>query len=239
LNIRYLHPSCFSRYILLFLFAYILPQAVIAQKNINTGRFILATNGFGVGYSHHMHEGEQLIFADIQTINHPLETNMQNPNTVNPKAYTFAKINSAASLRIGYTAYRLLSNGSNSSLSPQILGGISAGPSLGIIKPYYISYQHNREDGSGADIIQQNEETIHNSDSIYGPVSWTKGFNELAVSPGIHADIHIAINWNHSYYIQSCKMGVRLDYFLNNLNILYTAQNQYFTSIYIAYEIGR
>lgn len=216
-----------------------LPREVVAQNNVNTGKFILATNGFGLGYSHHINRGRQLIFADVQTINHPLETKVQNARMVNSKTYSFAKINSAASLRIGYTAYKSLSSGRSGSLAPDILIGISAGPSLGILKPYYISYQHNREDGSGADIIQQNEETIHNSDSINGPVSWTRGFNKLTVSPGVHADIHIAINWNHSYYIKSCKMGVRLDYFPNHLNILYAAKNQSFTSLYITYEVGR
>ena len=239
MKISRIYPNYFNRCIVLYVVVCSLPQVVAAQQKVNAGKFILATNGFGLGYSHRMNEGRQLIFADLQTINHPLETSVQNTNRVNSKTYVFAKVNSAAGLRIGYTTYKSLSSGSISGAAPQILIGLSAGPSLGIIKPYYISYQHSREDGSGADIIQQNEEIIHNSDSIYGPISWTRGFNKLTISPGIHVDIHLALNWNHSYYIQSCKMGVRLDYFPKGIDILYNAKNQVFTSLYITYEVGR
>lgn len=209
------------------------------QSTINTGKFILSTNGFGTGYSHYYKENSRAIFVDLQTLRHPQETNVQNTSIVNPRSYVFAKVNSLASLRLGYSAYKILSNGSNESLSPQIALGVSVGPNLGIIKPYYVSYQHGRRDGTNIDIIQQNEETIQNSDSVYGPVSWTKGFNNLNFTPGIHTDIHLTINWNHSYYFQSCKIGVRFDYFINDPQILYNSKNQMFTAAYISYEIGR
>lgn len=230
---RYCWLVCFS--------AVLLCNHLQAQnyERAKSGKFILATNGLGIGYSQYIKDGKSLLSADLQTISHPQETNVQNTSIVNPRTYVYAKVNSAASLRFGYTAYKTLSSGSNSSLSPAILIGWTAGPSLGITKPYYVSYQHNRKDGSGTDIIQQNEETINNQDSIFGPVSWTQGFKKLGFTPGAHADVHVAIKWNHSYYLQSCKLGVRFDYFPNQLNILYNAKSQYFTSLYIAYEVGR
>ncbi|MEN8697253.1 MAG: hypothetical protein ABF317_08130, partial [Bacteroidia bacterium] len=123
--------------------------------------------------------------------------------------------------------------------SPDILLGVSLAPSLGIMKPYYISYQHNRNDGTGPDIMQQNIETIQNKDSIYGPASWTNGFTKLSTTLGVHTDLHVALNWNHSYYFQSCKLGVRFDLYPRRLNIMYGANNQYFTSLYITYSSGK
>ncbi len=204
-----------------------------------TARFTLATNGIGIGYGQYLSTDDRMLTIDLQTISHPKETNVQNLSIVNPRAYVFGKISGAATLRLSYTTYKTLSSGTSGSLSPSISLGFAGGPSLGIMKPYYVSYQHSREDGSGPDIIQQNEETASNQDSIYGPVSWTRGFSELSFTPGLHADIHLAIKWNHSYYLQSCKMGVRLDYFPRSLEILYNTKSQYFTSIYIAYEVGR
>lgn len=210
-----------------------------SYSNAKTGKFTLATNGFGIGYAQYIKNGRHLLSVDLQTISHPQETNVQNSSIVNPRTYVFAKVNAAASLRLGYTVYKELSGGDNGSLSPEVLIGFSGGPAIGITKPYYVSYQHRREDGSGLDVIQQNDETINNQDSIYGPVSWTRGFNKLKFTPGLHTDIHLAIKWNHSYYLQSCKIGVRLDYFPNQLKILYNTKSQLFTSIYIAYEVGR
>lgn len=209
------------------------------KTHINTGKFILSTNGFGLGYSRYQEKNNSMFSVDLQTISHPQETNVQNSDIVNPRTYVYAKINSAASFRLGYTKYWYVNKGSEQSLSPQILMGATFGPSLGITKPYYIVYQHDREDGSDLDIIQQNQETLSNTDSIYGPVSWTKGFNQLAFSPGVHTDLHLAIKWKHSYYFQGCKVGVRFEYFPNQLEIMYNAENQIFSSIYFSYEVGR
>jgi len=208
-------------------------------KKIHFGTFTLATNGAGLGYTRYDDAKKRAIFVNLQTIHHSQETNSQNTRVINPRNYVYGKLNAAASLSSGYTAYKTISAGTKRYASPDILLGVSLAPSLGIMKPYYISYQHNRNDGTGPDIMQQNIETIQNKDSIYGPASWTNGFTKLSTTLGVHTDLHVALNWNHSYYFQSCKLGVRFDLYPRRLNIMYGANNQYFTSLYITYSSGK
>lgn len=215
--------------------------ACIAQgtTNTHTGKVTVATNGFGLGFTHYTKAQTGAITTDFQTIAHPQSTSIRNDAFINAKPYVYAKINTAAALRLGYTHYRVISQGTKNSNTPRLTIGTTIGPSIGILKPYYISYQHARGDNSGPDIIQQNEETIQNTDSVYGPVSWTKGLNQLSARVGFHTDLHLAIDWNRSYYFQSCKIGVRIDYFPNSLPIIYSSHNQYFKSVYISYEVGK
>lgn len=229
-----------SRMSLLFLVLCIGFGKCLAQsvKSIHTGKFIAATNGFGLGYTCYIKAQTRAISVDLQTISHPQSRSIQNEAFINSKPYIYAKINTAASFRIGYTHYKVLSTGTKNSPTPRIAIGTTLGPSIGFLKPYYVSYQHARGDGSGPDIIQQNTETIQNTDSVYGPVSWTRGLKHLSTRVGLHTDLHLAVDWNHSYYFQSCKIGVRLDYYPNSLPIMYKSTNQVFTSMYVSYEVG-
>ncbi len=206
-----------------------------------SGGLTLATNGVGgelnVLATPTSLVKNQRITLSFQTVKHARETKVQNKRYVNPKSYVYGKLNAAAVVRLSYSATKQI--GHTKASKPSAFWGFSLGPSLGILKPYYIGYESNLHENSGPIILPQSPETIINQDSIYGPANWTLGMNELSLRPGLHFATYFSINWNHSFYFQRWETGMRFDYFPGELEILHLANNKAFTSIYASYILGK
>jgi hypothetical protein len=204
------------------------------------GGLTAATNGFGVDVlgvlSSKKAWVERSVSLNFQTLRVLKETKVQNSATTNPKSYVLAKVNAASTVRLALNLDRKL--GLAEFLMPTVAAGISGGPSLGILKPYYVGYQDPESKNMQPQIIVQNQETLDNQGYIYGPANWTNGLKELRYNLGLHADIHLNVTWNESFYAQQWKSGIRLDYFPKGLNVLYSYNTKVFTSIYTSYLIG-
>jgi hypothetical protein len=206
-----------------------------------SGGVTLATNGIGGELNLLTHPTTLVknhrITLSFQTVKHARETKVQNTRYVNPKPYIYGKLNAAAVVRLGYSISKQV--GHTKANNPSAFFGFSIGPSLGILKPYYIGYENNYQENSGPSILPQNAATIANQDSIYGPANWTLGMNELDCRPGLHFATYFSINWNHSFYFQRWETGIRFDYFPGELEILHLANNKAFTSVYTTYILGK
>jgi hypothetical protein len=199
-----------------------------------------ATNGYGLHGNLALQTKGKLLHGfqvSTQTIIHPKETKVKNSQRTNSKPYVFGKINAGGTLRLSYTLEKEL--GTLNSNFANLIVGISGGPSLGLLKPYFVGYQDPDDIGNKPDIIQQNETSIANQNNINGPVSWTRGFKNLTVTPSFHLDFHLKIKWISPTNSQGWTTGVRLDYFSDQYQILYKSDKQAFTSIYTAYSLGR
>jgi len=166
----------------------------------------------------------------LNTLYHPQETKVQNPRRANAKAYVFGKLNAAGVLRINYNFNYAL--GQAKIGSPSLQYGFSVGPSLGILKPYYVGFQDPESQNTKPAIVQQSDYTNENQEYIYGPASWTKGFSELNPKLGLNLDAHFSVIWNNSYRQKEWKSGIRADYFPNEFKILYNSDKKVFMSIY-------
>jgi hypothetical protein len=206
-----------------------------------SGGLTLATNGIGGELNALLTPTplieNQKITLSFQSIKHSRETKIQNSRYVNPKPYVYGKLNGATTIRLSYSMSKQI--GQRMTSKPSVFWGFSAGPSLGILKPYYIGYQSNAPESNSPALVPQSAETIANQDSIYGPAPWTLGTDELSFKPGLHFATYLSINWNHSFYFQSWESGVRFDYFPQELEILHLANNKAFMSIYTSYLIGK
>lgn len=205
-----------------------------------SGGLAAATNGFGVNIattlsSSHacFQKGVKLDFQTLRTLN---ETKVSNPYTTNPKPYVLGKVNTASTIRLSYVLNKRL--GSYIANQPNLLAGISIGPSIAILKPYYIGYFDPLAEDRQAQIIVQNKETLENQNNIYGPANWTNGLSELNYDLGLHMDVHLAATLAEGYTQQQWNTGVRADLFPGGLNILYNIKTRSFYSVYISYNIG-
>ena len=239
----YLNIHHLPKKIILVLWVCTLYSSTLAQESkVSSFSFgaSAATNGYGLHGNLALQPKGTLLHGfqvSTQTIIHPKETKVQNSQRTNSKPYVFGKINAGGTLRLSYTLEREL--GTLNTNFPNLIVGMSGGPSLGLLKPYFVGYQDPDNIGSKPDIIQQNEISIATQDNINGPVSWTKGFKNLTAIPSFHLDFHLKIKWISPINTQGWTTGVRLDYFTDHYQILYKSDKQVFTSIYTAYSLGR
>ncbi|PCJ66074.1 MAG: hypothetical protein COA58_08345 [Bacteroidetes bacterium] len=231
---------CFSFLIILVF----LQISTMAQNKVLNNYSIggqISTNGVGLdlafGTKAILKSDFSKFRISISTFSHPNETKVQNPNRSNPKPYVFGKLNSAGTIRFNYGFNKNI--GASKLSLPKLSYGFSAGPTLGILKPYYIGFQDPESLVDQPQLIQQNEYTNENQDYIYGPASWTRGFSEIEPKLGLNFDAHFTVNWNNSFHFKEWKSGIRIDYFPKDFKILYNSNQKVFTSIYTAYSIGR
>jgi hypothetical protein len=199
----------------------------------------IANNGFGVNFTTEISKADSetpnLLSIGLTTLKHQKEVKVQNPNFINPKPYIYGKLNSAAALRVNYGIAKTLTQKTS---SPSVSLGIQFGPSIAIIKPYYVYTQELDNQRFNPTLSIQSPDKTATQENVLGSAGWTEGLNELSTQYGLHIDVNIITVWNHTYRKQRTKSGVRMDYFFSNLNLMHEHQNQLFLSYYLSYQIG-
>ena len=203
-----------------------------------SGGINISTNGYGIyfqsGFSEVNSKTKNSITLYGHTIKHAQETRVKNEKYINPSPYVLGKVNAGGGFGIDFTLHRQM--GSHQGNSPKLFLGASIGPILGIMKPYYVSFD---KPGEPNQIIIQNEGLLNKQDSIIGSVVWTKGLSELSNTPGIHFDLNFLVQWRNYNRAHKWQNGIRINYFPEGLNILLRANNSYFISIYTQYGFNQ
>ena len=203
-----------------------------------SGGINISTNGYGIyfqsGFSEVNSKTKNSITLYGHTIKHAQETRVKNEKYINPSPYVLGKVNAGGGFGIDFTLHRQM--GSHQGNSPKLFLGASIGPILGIMKPYYVSFD---KPGEPNQIIIQNEGLLNKQDSIIGSVIWTKGLSELSNTPGIHFDLNFLVQWRNYNRAHKWQNGIRINYFPEGLNILLRANNSYFISIYTQYSFNQ
>ena len=203
-----------------------------------SGGINISTNGYGIYFQSCFPKVNSKIKNSItlysHTIKHAQETRIKNEKYINPSPYVLGKINAGGGFGIDFTFHHQI--GSHQDNSPKLFFGASVGPILGIMKPYYVSFD---KPGEPNQIIVQNEGLLGKQDSIIGSIVWTKGLSELSYTPGIHFDLNFLVQWRNYNRAHNWQNGIRINYFPKGLDILLLANNSSFISIYTQYGFNR
>ena len=203
-----------------------------------SGGVNISTNGYGIYFQSCFPKVNSKIKNSItlysHTIKHAQETRIKNEKYINPSPYVLGKINAGGGFGIDFTFHHQI--GSHQDNSPKLFLGASVGPILGIMKPYYVSFD---KPGEPNQIIVQNEGLLGKQDSIIGSIVWTKGLSELSYTSGIHFDLNFLVQWRNYNRAHNWQNGIRINYFPKGLDILLLANNSSFISIYTQYGFNR
>ena len=190
-----------------------------------------------------------LTFGDIR---HSRERR-ENPDRVNiasnrvSRAYVFGKQNQLYALRLGFGIKRFLSEKARER-GVAIGYSYEFGPSLGILKPYYLEIEQAdaepldvRYTGDNLDVF------INNQVNVFGASAWTVGLDEIGLRPGVHAKF--ATHFGFGAYDETAKSleaGIMADYFLGNTDIMVESEltpgvtnSPLFLSLFLNFQIGK
>lgn len=107
--------------------------------------------------------------------------------------------------------------------------GISyeAGPTLGLLKPYYLILRNVSENPSpfttfrSEKFTSANEARFLDINSIFGADSFTRGFGELGVVPGAHAKFAMHFDWGaFDEFVKAFEVGLMADFFFRSVPIM-------------------
>ncbi len=190
-----------------------------------------------------------LTFGDIR---HSRERR-ENPDRVNvvsnrvSRAYVFGKQNQLYALRLGIGMKRFLSEKAQER-GVAIGYSYEFGPSLGILKPYYLEIE--RADAAPIDVRYTGENGdvfLDNQVNVFGASAWTVGLDEVGLRPGVHA--RFATHFGFGAFEETAKSleaGIMADYFVGNTDLMIESDltpgvtnSPLFLSLYINVQIGK
>jgi hypothetical protein len=222
-------------------------QEKILFQNERSISVSLNSNGFGAGFrfgKRKTYLNKTLYDIGIAYIKHPKEVKISPPAYyyTTSRRYVNGKINLFVNLRPSIGLQReLFSKEDKGSIAIKYYYG--GGPSLGISKPIYYSFNIYSRSGQYESTVDEKYEFGQNPfiiPEIAGRASFWKGFNELAVYPGLHAYAGFSFEYSAiNQIINAIDVSVFFDAFNKKIPIMYSKYNsQFFLTLSISYRFG-
>jgi len=120
------------------------------------------------------------------------------------------------------------------------------GPTLGILKPYYLQVSVENDLGTSADIVsiryrEDNEDIFLDRTAIRAHSGFFEGIDEPSFVLGVHArgSIHLAPG-AYNKFVKAMDIGVQIDAFSKRVPIMVIDQNKYvFINLFVSVHLGK
>lgn len=166
------------------------------------------------------------------------------------RSFLFGKQNNFYALRAGIGVKRYFSEKAK---RKGVAVGISyeAGPSLGILKPYYLDFLRSQPNDPSIVVVASEKYNGNNYDSftdvslIYGASGFSKGLGEVRVIPGLHGKISVHFDWGaFDEFVKAFEAGIMLDVYAKKVPIMVDgingSQNRpFFINLYLTLQLGK
>lgn len=230
-------------------------KGIVYNKEF-TVDFKLHTNGFALGFNSGRLKTYYLTRFynfEIGELKHPKEfrqsfDNVQSSGNVS-RPFVFGKQNSFFVLRAGIGEKRYFSEKAK---RKGLAVGISyeAGPSLGLLKPYYLELRRQDE---GEPLYQSERFSEENADrflsitDILGSSGFSKGLGEISALPGAHAKFAVHFDWGaFDEFVKAIEAGVMVDVYFRNVPIMVESElvenvenRPLFINLYLNLQLGK
>lgn len=168
------------------------------------------------------------------------------------RAFVFGKQNNLMVLRGGWGEKRYFSE-KDKHKGLAIGMSYEAGPSLGIVKPYYLELVRTNEPGSNDYYIRSEKYTAENADifldinRIFGSAGFAKGLDEISLLPGGHAKVAMHFDWGaFDEFVKAMEAGVMVDFYFKKAPIMIETplnpnveNSPLFINLYINFQLGK
>jgi hypothetical protein len=170
------------------------------------------------------------------------------------RPYVFGKQNNFFALRGGWGVKRYYSEKAR---TKGVAVGVSyaAGPTLGILKPYYLALRRidvNNPNSSNFRLSaekyseERNGALFLDNTKINGAASFWRGMDELSVRPGVNASAAVHLDWGaFDEMVKAVEIGVMLDVFPSRVPIMVAQgdtdriNHPFFLSFFANLQLGK
>jgi hypothetical protein len=171
---------------------------------------------------------------EVVGIKHPKEYNITSQLTGN--SYTYGKLNYLFSTRLQYGKDFILFRKAPEE-GVKVSAIVAGGPSIGILKPYYISYQYSPTKV----VVEPFDPNKHVLvDAILGAGNFFQGFDYATLVPGFHLKLGISCDFGtFKNAITGFEGGVTFETFFQEVPLLIQANNsRVYSAAYLTFFIG-
>lgn len=181
-------------------------------------------------------------FINIDLTNTKDYQEFDSPYSFNGRTYVEGKLNYLINLRTSYGKHYLLLNQAQEG-GTSLSGRISTGPTLGLLKPYYVDLSYT-DAGKNITTSVPMAEALNNTyskSSINGEGSFFSGFSQSKLVPGWH--VKTALEFKFETLKQNylaVETGFILDFFSQPVEILnQTNPRSVYTTGYVTFFFGK
>lgn len=230
----------------------------VYDRELTFGLFMITPRSFGLGVKigdlNTYYKTRYWVF-DLSDMRHSRESRqsfdlqLQPTNRVS-RAFIFGKQNQLYVLRGGLGQRTYLSQKARQR-GVAVGWSWEAGPSLGLLKPYYLELLRNND--SGPIFLREEKYTAENADDfldisrIFGAAPWSRGLDELKFLPGAHARLGAHFGFGaFDEFAKALEAGVQVDFFFRDVPIMVeSTQNPgvdnspLFLNLYLTLQFGK
>lgn len=176
----------------------------------------------------------------LVTMKHPKETKSVNPFGNRNSGYIYGKLNSLILLRSGYGIQKSI-NAKGDIGGVEVSYGLYGGLSLAFTKPVYLSIYYFNDDQGLYERIEKYEPNSHYPDNIAGRAPFTKGLNELRLSPGGYASFVINAEFGKDpKKIKIIETGLTVDVYSRPIEMMaFNPNTPVFFTLFVRLILGQ
>lgn len=222
--------------------------------------FKLHTNGYALGVDFgtlKSYYRTQFWSIEIGELKHPKEFRQsfefRSPSTNRiSRAFIFGKQNNFIPIRVGFGEKRYFSE--KAKRRGLAIGmSYAAGPSLGLLKPYYLDLIRLTDSPNGEPYIrsetysEENAQYFLSINNIYGSSGFTKGLDEISILPGGHAKFALHFDWGaFDEFVKALDAGVMIDFYFRRVPLMVESpivvnseNTPIFINLYLNLQLGK
>ena len=162
------------------------------------------------------------------------------------RAFVYGKRNNFLVVRAGWGAKRYFSEKARQK-GVAVGMSYSIGPSLGILKPYYLGLNRTADvPGNAREVIEKyseaNASTFLDNTKIIGAASFFRGLSQPSFLLGGNASIAAHFDWGaFDEYVKAAEVGIQLDLFAKKVPILVgdSVNQALFLNFYAILQFGK
>lgn len=203
---------------------------------------------------------KKFIEIEVMNIKHPKERRQQSPYASgrnSARGYVFGKKNSFYTLNVNFGSIHTITNKGQRN-GVQVSWFYGYGPSLGIVKPYYLEliYDVNERGGfitRNEKYTPENASWFMNNGLILGSSGITYGWDDINLFPGFQLKGGFNFDWANFYeMVKAIEIGAMVnvhaglvknaegDIQISRVPIMIEEQNSFiFTNLYLRLNLGR
>ncbi len=164
-------------------------------------------------------------------------------NIPSGNGFTYGKQNSFFALRGGLGAKRYYSEKTKRK-GVSVALSYEGGPSLGVVKPYYLDLSKFQKDRYFIEATRYSEKVraeFLDLNKIAGSSSILKGLTQISVIPGIQGKAALNFSFGDGdQYIKSFEAGLAMDVYLRKIPIMVETPNTaYFINFFLGIDFGK
>ncbi len=224
------------------------------------GSGMIHSHGFGVSVHFAKIKDiykKKVVEISVTDMKHPKEVRQQSLFALgnrSAKGYVYGKINNFYTINYTIGVARTIAEKARKS-GVALDYYYAIGPSLGLLKPYYLEVIVEQDGRLTTQDIKYSDETAQqflNSNLIYGSAGFTKGLDEIKFHPGLQAKLAITFDWaSYDEIVKGIEVGALANAYAPEISGLFKGDikgvqvvakqpdNYFFTSLYLRIFFGK